>query len=414
MTTHDVIVIGARVGGAATALLLARRGFRVLLVDRAAIGSDTLSTHQVQLPGVALLKRWGLLDRITASGAAATTHVRFDTGGVVLDGRYPRHDGVDALYSPRRTVLDALLVEAAQAAGVDVRDRFTVDDLVWTDGRVCGIRGSTRGGIASTETARLVVGADGKHSTVAAAVRAGRYRERPARSVASYSYFAGVPMRAGELYQRPDRAVAVFPTNDDLTMVYVAAPIAEFGALRSDLEAAFLRTLDDCGDLGDRVRAGVRAERLRTTPDLPNVFRVPYGPGWALVGDAGLVMDPMTGQGIGNALRDAAGLVDAVASGLGDERRLRAALARHHRDRDRAIGPMYDLTMRISAFRAPSAPTRRLYAALAGNPEETSRFLGMLAGVVPVREYLSIRNVLRIVLGSRHASTRTADVAGAR
>src|SRR5215468_808760 len=117
---YDVIVVGTRAAGASTAMLLARKGYKVLAVDRAEFPSDTLSTHQVQVPGVALLERWGLLDAVAASNAPATRRVRFDAGPVVLDGHFPCFEHVDALYSPRRTVLDRILVDAARAAGADM------------------------------------------------------------------------------------------------------------------------------------------------------------------------------------------------------------------------------------------------------------------------------------------------------
>src|SRR5262245_12108733 len=122
MTMYDVIIVGARVAGSATGMLLARIGFKVLVVDRASFPSDTLSTHQVQLPGVACLRRWGLLDRVIAANTPATRQVTFDTGFVRLEGRFPEFQGVDALYSPRRTILDKIIVDAARDAGAEVRE----------------------------------------------------------------------------------------------------------------------------------------------------------------------------------------------------------------------------------------------------------------------------------------------------
>jgi 2-polyprenyl-6-methoxyphenol hydroxylase-like FAD-dependent oxidoreductase len=403
MSGYDVIVVGARVAGAATAMLLARQGVRVLLVDRVRFPSDTISSHQIQVPGVAALNRWGLLAPLRAAGTPATRRVRFDTGQVVLHGHFPPWQGVDALYSPRRTVLDALLVDAARTAGAEIREEFRVTELTWSGGRVTGILGSARGAAPLTETARLVVGADGKHSLVAAAVAAVRYHQRPVSSFACYTYWSGVPAAGGELYQRPGRAVAVFPTNGDLVMVYMAAPLAGFQAFRADIEGNYLKTLDACGDLGDRIRAGVRAERLRTTPDQPNTFRVSSGPGWALVGDAGVVMDSISAQGITNALRDAELLTGAIVAGLGGERPLASALADHQRRRDAAIRPMYDFTVRLASFAAPTLGQRRLLASLAGRPAEIDRFIGAFAGVVPPAEYFAPRNVLRI-LGPRGAA----------
>jgi 2-polyprenyl-6-methoxyphenol hydroxylase-like FAD-dependent oxidoreductase len=398
---YDVIVVGARVAGAATAMLIARQGLRVLAVDRASFPSDTISSHQLQVPGVALLHRWGLLDRLTSAGTPPVRRVRFDVGdGVVMDGRFTAYAGVDAMYSPRRTLLDTILVEAAREAGAEIREDFRVTQLTGSANRVTGIRGNTRGGPEVTESASLVIGADGKRSLVAGAVGARRYRERPVRSFASYTYWAGVPVSAGELYQRPGRAVAVFPTNGDLTMVYVAAPMAEFASARADLEGHYLRTLDRCGDLGERVRGGRRAERLRTTPDQPNTFRCSHGAGWALAGDAGVVMDSVSAQGMTNALRDASHLSAAVVAGLGGSRTLAAALKDHQGRRDRAVRGMYDFTLGLAAFRPVTRAQRRFLAAVADDQRETDRFLGAFAGMVPPEDYFTFGTAVR-VLGSR-------------
>jgi 2-polyprenyl-6-methoxyphenol hydroxylase-like FAD-dependent oxidoreductase len=296
-------------------------------------------------------------------------------------------------------VLDGLLVAAARAAGAEVRENFVVEQVVGDGDRVAGIRGFERGSASVTEVAQLVVGADGKHSRLAETVGAQRYRERAGRSFGCYTYWSGVPMSAGELYQRPGRAVAAFPTNDGLVMVYVEGPLAEFGDFRADMDTYYRKTLDLCGDLGDRVRDGVRAERFRATPDLPNLFRVPCGPGWALVGDAGVVMDPVTAQGITNAFRDAEFLADAVATGLGagGTRRLDRELAGYWRRRDAAVRPMYDLTVRLAALEPPGSLERRLLAAIADRPAEVDRFLGAFSGITPLRRYRSPRTLMRLL-----------------
>ncbi|MGN9908461.1 NAD(P)/FAD-dependent oxidoreductase [Phytohabitans sp. LJ34] len=402
--TYDVIVVGARVAGAATALLLARQGLRVLAVDRAAFPSDTPSSHQVQPPGVERLARWGLLDRL--GDAPPTRRVRFESSGAVLDGTFPAGG---AIHSPRRTVLDHALVEAARAAGAEVRERWRVAELVWEDGRVVGVRGSSPGGQDTAAHARLVVGADGKRSFVAQAVRARAYRHRAPRSFASYTYWAGVPMTTGELHQREGLAAAAFPTNDGLTMVYMSAPLAAFESFRADPEGAYLAALDRCGDLGARVRAGTRAERLRTTPDLPNHVRPAHGPGWCLVGDAGVTMDPVSAQGIANALRDAEGLAGAITAGLGGTSPLRAALAAHQRDRDRALRPMYDFTLRLATYH--SGPAERLFLrtlAELRRPAEVERLFGAFAGMSPVDEFFNARTALRL------AAARLTDNAARR
>jgi 2-polyprenyl-6-methoxyphenol hydroxylase-like FAD-dependent oxidoreductase len=408
---YDAIVVGARLAGAATAMLLARKGMRVLAVDRASFPSDTLSTHQLQVPGAARLARWGVWDKVLASGVPAATRIRFDQPGVALAGNAAGADGIEGVYSPRRTILDAVLVDAARAAGAEVREGFVVQDLVRVDGRVAGIRGTGKGGATVTERARVVVGADGKNSFVARTVGARAYRERPVRTVGCYSYWSGVPLDGGEIYGRPGRAFGAWPTNDGLTLLYVAWPVAEFPAFRADVEGSVLATVDLVPEFAARLRAGQRVERFRSSPDLPNRFRQPYGPGWALAGDAGLVMDPLTAQGMGHALRDAELLSEAVAAGTG------RALAAYHRERDRQARPMYDLTVDLARLAAPPAVATVLFAALADNPVECDRFFAMLGGTVPVREFFNPvrlgrlvgwRKLLPALLARRPAQATTA------
>jgi flavin-dependent dehydrogenase len=392
--SYDAIIVGGRVAGASTAMLLARKGLRVLVVDRAKFPSDTLSSHQLQPPGAARLRRWGLLDALETAGTPPTREVRFCTGDIVLRGRYPSDE---ALYSPRRTLLDALLVDAARAAGAEVRENTIVDEVLTADGRVIGIRCHAKGLPAQTEHARIVVGADGKHSLVARTAQARTYRERPPRSLAFYTYWQDVPLDTVELYSSGRRLAGAFPTNDGLTITYVGWPLAEFDVFRRDPLANVHATLDAAGTLGERVRAGGHVGPLRGTVDLPNAFRRPYGPGWALAGDAGLVMDSITGQGIGHALRDADLLAAAVADGLGGTTPLRKALAGYAKARDRETKAMYDMTVRLASFPVQSAAERRLFAALADDREAASRFFGVISGTVPPAAFFTPANLVRLV-----------------
>jgi flavin-dependent dehydrogenase len=381
MTDYDVIIVGARVAGSATAMLLSRAGMKVLMVDRASFPSDTLSTHQVQVPGVERLRRWGLLDAL--AGTPPARRVRFAPGDFVLEGRFP--DG-GAVYSPRRRLLDTVLVDAARAAGAEVREGWPVDELMFADGLVTGIR---RG--RQTERAPLVVGADGRHSMVARAVGADAYRTVPARSVGYYTYWAGVELGGGEIYGRGDRMLGAWPTNDGLVVTYVVAPVAQFKTFRADIEGNVVEALDRT-DLGERIRAGERADRFYGTADTGGRFHRPFGPGWALVGDAGLVLDPITGQGISDALRDADVLAETLLAG--------EPLARYEQRRNDATGAMYDFTAELARFAPPKPQERALFSALAGRQREIDRFLGVLTGSVPMAEYFSPHN-LRAVIGLR-------------
>jgi flavin-dependent dehydrogenase len=391
---YDVIIVGARVAGSATAMLLARQGVRVLVVDRASFPSDTLSTHQVQVPGIARLSRWGVLDPILAAGTPPTRQVRFDQrsdhSGVAFSARMPTVDGVDFMCSPRRTLLDHTLVEAARAAGAQVRENVAVEELVERDGRVAGIRAKEKGGPAFTEHAPLVIGADGRTSVVARAVRAREYRVIPARTMAFYTYWADVPVAGGEIYGRDGRAVGLWPTNDGLVMSYLAGPVGGFDQFRRDVEGNALRAFDEVG-VGARLRAGRRVERYRGTPDLPARFRQPYGPGWALVGDAGLMLDPITGLGISDALRDAESLSNAIVTGG------KRALPDFHKARDRAARPAYDFTAMLARLAPPRPAELALFRALKANSEYADMFIAALTGAIPLRRFMSPAVIIRLI-----------------
>jgi 2-polyprenyl-6-methoxyphenol hydroxylase-like FAD-dependent oxidoreductase len=250
-----------------------------------------------------------------------------------------------------------------------------------------------------SETTRLVVGADGRHSAVAKAVSAPAYHVKPALSTAYYTYWSGVELAGGEIYGRTciNRLVGAWPTNDGLVMTYVAAPASEFHAFRADPDGSILAALDRCGDLGERVRAGERADRVFGTADTQNRFHVPHGPGWALVGDAGLVMDPATGAGIADAFRDAELLTDAVAAGLDGGPPLPEALAGYQAARDAAALPMYEMTTDLASFAPPRPEQEMLLRALEGNQPEIDRFLSVLTGSLPAPEYFTPRRMLRLI-----------------
>lgn len=393
---YDAIVIGSRCAGAATAMLLARRGRRVLVVDRSTFPSDVLSGHAIQPAGVAKLNRWGLLDRVRATGVPFVPDVRFDFGGIVLEGRPVPVDGISDTVCIRRTVLDSLLADAAAQAGADVRTAFTVKELLWDDGRVVGVRGRDALGNFVEERAAVVVGADGMHSFTARAVGAPAYREHPAATANAYSYWTGVEISAVELYIRPGRFVVAVPTNDDCVIINQVVARDDAHVYRGRVAAAFDETLTLVPHLQRRVQRGRRIERFRFTTDTDNFFRVPAGPGWALVGDAGYHKDPITAQGMLDAFRDAELLADAIDSGL--DAGLDDLLVGYQHARDRAASAIYDFTCHLAHVeQPPPREMQHLVAALCGNPSEIARFLGIMAGSVPLEEFMRPDNVERIL-----------------
>lgn len=348
---YDAIVVGARCAGSPTAMLLARKGYRVLLLDRASFPSDTMRSHFIHHPGVVSLHRWGLLPRVIASDCPPIRTRLSDFGDFTLATPAEIADGVDANYAPRRFILDEILVEAAVAAGAELREHFTVHELLWEEDRVVGIRGRAHGGAMVEERARIVIGADGAHSVVARAVQARVYDVRPALTFAYYSYFSGVPLAGIEVYLRPAECMHInFPTNHRLSCIAIQAPIAGFAAFRADIERNFFRAVARVPALAERVRAGRRVERWYGTADLANYFRKPHGSGWALVGDAGYHKDPVTAQGITDAFRDAELLAEAVDAGFSGRAMLADALADYERRRNDAARPAYAEACQIASF----------------------------------------------------------------
>jgi flavin-dependent dehydrogenase len=395
---YDAIVVGARCAGSPTAMLLARKGYRVLLVDQAGFPSDTLSTHYIHQPGVARLKRWGLLDSVAASNCPPVRQQLFDVGPFALRGTPPPVDGVADGYAPRRTVLDQILVQAAAAAGAEVRERFTVNELLTDGERITGVRGHAVGGATVSEEARIVIGADGLHSRVARSVQAPTYDVRPTFTCAYYTYWSDFPVEGAELYPRTDRMLIASSTNDEQTLVIIYWPVADFHAVRADIEGNFLKALDLAPRLAERARTGRRSERFRGTADLRNFFRRPYGPGWALVGDAGYHKDPITAQGISDAFRDAELLAAAIDDGFAERQSLPEALTGYERQRNEAAMPIFDLTCQLASLQPPPPEMQQLFGALRHNQEQTDRFFGTIAGTVSVPDFFAPENLGQIII----------------
>ncbi|MFL6064683.1 MAG: NAD(P)/FAD-dependent oxidoreductase [Friedmanniella sp.] len=395
---YDVIVIGARAAGSPTAMLLARHGYRVLAVDRAHFPSDTLSTHVLHAPGVAALQRWGLLDEVLKSGCPAITGYRLDFGPVTISGTTHPVEGITTAYAPRRSVLDAILVAGARRAGVEVREDYNVEEVLVEDGRVVGIR---RG--QDADRARIVIGADGRHSLVAKVVHAVDYNTKPRLQYSYYTYFSGLPTDQFETFVRPDRGFACAPTNDGLTMVVAGWPYPEAQAYKADVEGNFFQTLQLAPAFADRV-----AKAKREAPFLggavPGWFRKPYGEGWALVGDAGYNKDPITAQGITDAFLDAERCTDAIHRWLGDGRPFDQVMGAWHQERDAKDIPIYEFTAQLATLEAPPPEMQQLFAAVRGNQQAMDAFVSVISGAVSPADYFSQENIGRIFTASAAAA----------
>ena len=397
---YDVIVVGARCAGSPTAMLLARKGYKVLLVDRATFPSDTISTHLIHPPGVATLKRWGLLDRVLSTGCPPIHTYAFDMGPFVIAGAPGTEDGSVA-YGPRRTVLDKLLVDAASEAGAEVREGFTVEDVLSEGGQVVGIRGHGKGAQPVTDHARVVIGADGLYSLVSRAVAPEQYNEKPQLEASYYTYWSGLPMNGRfEAYDRGDRAWAAWPTNDDLTLVIVGWPFAQFEANKTDVEGHYLNAFERAPTFEERIRAAKREERF-VGATVPNFFRRPFGPGWALVGDAGYNKDFITAQGITDAFRDAELCANALHESFSGARSFDVAMRAYHSARDEHVQPMYEFTCQFASFTPPSPEMQQLFGAISGNQAAMDGFARVFSGVTSPTVFFSQDNVARIFATAR-------------
>ncbi|MET0524553.1 MAG: FAD-dependent monooxygenase [Nocardioides sp.] len=363
MNDFDVVVVGGRVAGASTAMLLARAGVRVALVDRGTYGSDTLSTHGLMRAGVLQLHRWGLLDDVVAEGTPAIRRTKFHYahGETTLVDIRPS-PGVPALYAPRRYFLDRLLVDAAARAGAVVLHEHAVTSLIRERDRVAGVRAQDAQGLAIELRAAMTVGADGIRSTVAAESGARVRRRGRAAGAVLYRYIRGLDADGYEWAYGDGAAAGLIPTNDGLTCVFVGTSPDRMRELRQlGAENAFRCLLGlSFAELPERVAAAEPVGRLYGWAGVPGYLRRSWGPGWALVGDAGYFKDPITSHGITDALRDAELLSDALLESLGGGVPERESLRGYQATRDRLSSRLFTATEAVAAFDWDSDSAQRL------------------------------------------------------
>jgi flavin-dependent dehydrogenase len=386
-------------------MLLARKGYRVLLLDKTNFPSDTMSSLIIWPRGIACLKRWGLLDALLATGVPPVTRRQiFDVGPFALTGSASPFDDVSYGYAPRRTLLDKLLVDAAAAAGAEVLEGFSVKGLIWDNDTVTGVYIRSKDGKVFRVNARIVIGADGFHSKIASWVKPQEYNRRPTLSAAYYTYYSDLPADGVEFYVRPGCGFGLIPTNNNLTLIIAGRPVAEFREYRSNIEENFLAILAKAPVVRERVAAAKRAERFVGTANMPGFFRKPYGSGWALAGDAGYHKDSITAQGISDAFCQAELLAEALDNGFSGMKNMEAALADYEKQRNESVLPMYEFTCQLAALEPPPKEIQQLFDALRGNQPDTDKFFGMLAGSVPIPEFFAPGNIQRIMSGNSAAA----------
>jgi 2-polyprenyl-6-methoxyphenol hydroxylase-like FAD-dependent oxidoreductase len=405
--TYDVIIVGARIAGAATAALLAEQGAHVLLLDSATFPAPTISCPVFYGNSMAMLERIGVLDLVDAIGAPRITRYGTRSPDLDLVARLPHAYGRDFAYSIRRERLDTAVLRRVQTyPRITLREGFRVSDLLWGAGQVVGVRGRQHGGPEETIYARVVVGADGKRSRVARAVDAPIYDRMTGDTAIFYAYYRDFapleePSAIVNLEPVSRQAALVFDADNGLTVVSVGVPSARFAAARTDPEGTLERTWRSFPELAARGRNAIRETPVVGQGPTDSFYRQSYGPGWALVGDAGHYIDPITGQGINNALRSAELFATAWAR---SQRRTawQRAMADYQRQRDRETRPMYNLV----AFGRRVQPAvdagldiwTPLLQAIARHPEITTHYIGIYNGATRVDAFFSPANLTRILL----------------
>ncbi|MFI9388807.1 NAD(P)/FAD-dependent oxidoreductase [Kutzneria sp. NPDC052558] len=394
--TYDVIVVGARCTGAPLAMVLSRAGHSVLLLDRGRFPSDTMSTHWVLRPGVELLAQWGLLPALVRTGCPPIERMSMDFGGCELSGAPTGPHGVAVTYAPRRVVLDQLLVDAARDAGARLREGFAVRDVIREDGRVCGVVGPD----GETARARLVIGADGRNSTIARAVGARITEDCGVLAATAYGYWSGLPVSEVRTGFQPGLGVSLWPTHDGLTVVSTTMRRAHFLARgRDGARRTYLDALARSG-VADLVGTGRLAGRVLSATNLRNFHRQSHGPGWALAGDAGHHKDPIAARGISDAFTDAHTLAAAVHDGLTGAMDMDRALARYQARRNAGRSAMFDFTCRQAMLEPVDGELARLLTVLGSNERAARDMLGVFAGARRLEEFFAPANIAGLMAAS--------------
>ncbi|MFA5711798.1 NAD(P)/FAD-dependent oxidoreductase [Mycolicibacterium sp.] len=399
MSEHtDVVIVGGRCAGSAAAIAFARRGRKVVVVDSAAFPSDTLSTHLLFPPHWAELDKLGARERVLELGAPL--HVRAGIGapGVELVATYSAYDGWAAGGCVRRPGLDLALVQTAREAGAEVRERVRVTGLERdATGRVAGVRYRRRHGEDGTITAALVVGADGRGSTVARLVGTREHHRWDNQRMMAYAYYEDCHDDQRDVamqWRNNDDLVTVFPCNGGQFVALQMPPAWRADEYRTDPEAAFAAAIQRIPPYAERLRGCTRAGKVMVSYSHPSYFRHSHGPGWALAGDAGHFKDPVTAQGIRDALRFGRLLGEAAAPHLDSPAALDAALAAWEMDRDAQCLPMYQWANSLGRDDTVSVIESAAYRWFAARPERTTALLDVFSRKRSPTEVFAARRLL--------------------
>ena len=393
----DIIVVGARCSGASAAMLLARKGYRVAMIDKDPPGSDMLhSTHIVQPIAVSKLKKWELLANLEAECPSFESY-SFDFGVALIDGKPPAVDGDARAFCPRRKVLDPILVSAAVSEGVTYMPSTKVIDVTRTGERVDGVRFVTAGGAEQTIKGELVIGADGPGSTIAARVNARQYREASAQQVTMWGYWSGIPGRGLDVKSDGGRAVWLIPSSGGDSMVGVSWEMTRYKSLRGEVKKGYYASIAELSPLlSTQLKQDLLSSELRVG-STRTYLRAPHGPGWVLLGDAGHTKDPCSAQGITDAFIDVDECTSLIDAGLRGERNLDEGLADWHVARDARLIPFLEMSLKMAQFQPPDESETALYQAIAKSDAATTQFLGLISESTNPGDFFAAENIGRLL-----------------
>jgi len=416
----DVAIVGSRCAGSAAAIACARAGLRVVALDRASFPADTISTHLMWPAGLAELKRLGALERVEAIGAPPLPLAIADGCGFTLSGRFSPVEGVDYAMCVRRTGLDAALVATAREAGAEVREGVRVTDLLREGGRVCGVRFRDSEGRAGELRAPLVIGADGRRSTVAGLVGAVAPRRlRASGRACFFAYWRDARRSWRQIaaqWREGGELGTAFPCDDGLVLVLLQTPAARAAEFRADLQGTYERTVAAIPGLHRRLEGCELVSKVRAATGIQSYFRRATGPGWALAGDAAHFKDPVTAQGIRDALRYSRLLVESAAPVLGDPVALDRAAAAWEQRLARECIEVYQWTDRLARGDAMTPQEVELYRQAARDPGLAAELLDVFSRIKRPTRYVSPARGAALTARAlaRPGSDRAAVLAAAR
>jgi flavin-dependent dehydrogenase len=396
----DVVIVGCRPAGASAGMTLARAGADVVAVDRATFPSDTLSTHHLTPRAVSLLRHHGVLDEMLATGAPPLRHFRLFVDGFEVHPRYQVPEGIDFTLNIRRPAFDHIMAGGVRASGVDLRESFSAEEPVWEGGRLAGIRGTDADGERREIRAKLVIGADGRRSSVASWVGAlAPYREwRDMRGMVWYYVDddRSPEERSQWLFERVGDTIGFhFPTYGG-ALTLLMPPNAEIKQFRRDPDGMWARHLKELPQLRERLIGARPQGKQRSTDDLLSYFRRSAGPGWALVGDAGHFKDPVVGHGMHDALVWGTDLGERLAPVLerGPEE-IDRELRRWERARDRNVLPSFYLGVRLGRAEPIGGAEAEFWRDLSRDQSFADELGNALTRTRPIQKTLSLRRKLR-------------------